>query len=181
MNIAEKICSGLRKILIFYRMKRVCLFKEIMLGKNIYFGKGVVVANDVSIGKDSYIGQYSYIGPNTNIGNYAIFSDNINIIGADHEFSKIGIPIIHAGRPANQPATKIGDDVWLGHGVTIMRGISIGSGAIIGANSIVTKSVPEGEIWVGSPAKFLKYRFSNSADLEEHLTTLKKNTWALEK
>ncbi|EJI9008802.1 TPA: hypothetical protein MYR48_004962 [Escherichia coli] len=40
-----------------------------------------------------------------------------------------------------------------------MRGINIGTGAIIGANSVVTKNVPEYEIWAGIPAVKIKDRF----------------------
>ncbi|WP_449400358.1 acyltransferase [Chryseobacterium wanjuense] len=34
--------------------------------------------------------------------------------------------------------------------------MTIGENALVGAGSVVTKNVPENEIWVGNPAKFLK-------------------------
>jgi acetyltransferase-like isoleucine patch superfamily enzyme len=37
-----------------------------------------------------------------------------------------------------------------------MPGVTIGKGSIIGANSLVTKSIPEYSIAVGSPAKVIK-------------------------
>ena len=37
-----------------------------------------------------------------------------------------------------------------------MAGITIGKNSLIGASSIVTKNVPEGELWMGNPAKFIK-------------------------
>ena len=39
-----------------------------------------------------------------------------------------------------------------GAGVTVMPGVSIGSGAVIGANAVVTRDVPEFEIYAGVPA-----------------------------
>ena len=39
--------------------------------------------------------------------------------------------------------------------------MKIGDGAIIGANSLVTKDVPPYSIVGGTPAKFIKYRFSD--------------------
>lgn len=51
---------------------------------------------------------------------------------------------------------KIGDDVFLGAGTTVLKGVSIGAKSIIGACSLVTKDIPEGEIWGGVPAKFIR-------------------------
>ena len=50
----------------------------------------------------------------------------------------------------------VGDDVWIGYRSTILSGVEIGKGAIIAAGSVVTKDVPAGELWMGSPAKFYK-------------------------
>lgn len=44
----------------------------------------------------------------------------------------------------------------IGAGATILCGIEIGENAMIGAGSVVSKSVPDGELWVGNPAKFVK-------------------------
>lgn len=143
-------------------IKRICLsFRRVAIGKYSYIGRGVNLASGVLLGDCCYVGQYSYIGPKTVVGNFAIFSDNINIVGSDHSFSNAGTPIILSGLPQNQPLTFIGDDVWLGHGVTVMRGVNIGNGAIIGANSVVTKNIPPYEIWVGVPARKIKDRFSS--------------------
>ena len=54
---------------------------------------------------------------------------------------------------------KIGNDVWIGMGATIMSGIKIGNGAVIGAGSIVTKDVEPYTIVAGIPAKPIKKGF----------------------
>ena len=56
--------------------------------------------------------------------------------------------------------TCIGNDVWLGHGCTILSGASIGDGAIIGAKSVVRGRVPPYAIVIGNPAIIVRYRFS---------------------
>jgi acetyltransferase-like isoleucine patch superfamily enzyme len=56
-------------------------------------------------------------------------------------------------------SVNIGNDVWVGHGSTIMSGITIGDGAIIAANSHVVKSVEPYSVVGGNPAKHIKYRF----------------------
>jgi acetyltransferase-like isoleucine patch superfamily enzyme len=63
------------------------------------------------------------------------------------------------GHPSTNGDVKIGNDVWIGYGATILSGMSIGSGAIIAANSHVEKDVPDYEIWGGNPARFIRDRF----------------------
>jgi acetyltransferase-like isoleucine patch superfamily enzyme len=50
----------------------------------------------------------------------------------------------------------IGDHVWLGSRVTVLKGVTIGDGAIIAAGSVVTKDVPAGELWGGVPAHAIR-------------------------
>lgn len=64
------------------------------------------------------------------------------------------------GHPANKGPVRIGNDVWIGWGATIMSGVTIGDGAVIGAQSMVTKDVEPYAIVAGNPARFIKFRFS---------------------
>ncbi|HDY88165.1 MAG TPA: N-acetyltransferase [bacterium] len=48
--------------------------------------------------------------------------------------------------------TIIEDGASIGAGVVIIGGISIGKNSMIGAGSVVNKSVPPNELWVGNPA-----------------------------
>lgn len=68
--------------------------------------------------------------------------------------------------------TKIGNDVWIGHGVIVTAGVNIGNGAIIGAGSVVTKNVPDYAIVAGVPAKVIRYRFD-----EDTIKQLNKIRW----
>lgn len=52
----------------------------------------------------------------------------------------------------------IGNNVWIGMNVVVMKGVTIGDNVIIGANSIVTKDIPANTIAVGSPCKVIKER-----------------------
>ncbi|MDD8025188.1 MAG: acyltransferase [Acidobacteriota bacterium] len=58
-------------------------------------------------------------------------------------------PVKDASRPImDQPSEakggiRIGDDVWLGAGVTVLDGVTIGRGTIVGAGAIVAASLPE--------------------------------------
>lgn len=50
----------------------------------------------------------------------------------------------------------INDNVFIGAYTFVLKGVTIGENSIIGACSIVTRSVPNNEIWAGNPAKFLR-------------------------
>lgn len=52
-------------------------------------------------------------------------------------------------------AIEIGNNCFIGCKTTILPGVKIGDNSIIGACSLVNKSVPEGEVWAGVPAKFI--------------------------
>lgn len=56
----------------------------------------------------------------------------------------------------------IKDNVWLGEFVSVLPGVTIGEGTIVGANSVVSKSLPDFVIAVGSPARPIKkYNFDS--------------------
>ena len=68
---------------------------------------------------------------------------------------------------------RIGNDVWIGYGATILSGVNIGHGAIIAANACVVKDVPPYAIVGGVPAKLIRYRF----DVNTINTLLKIKWW----
>ena len=50
---------------------------------------------------------------------------------------------------------KVGNNVYIGQNSIILPGVTIGDNVIIGAGSVVTKSIPEGCIVGGNPAKII--------------------------
>ena len=56
---------------------------------------------------------------------------------------------------------RIGDDVYIGVGATIIGDVDVGRGAKIGAGAVVVHDVPEGATAVGNPARI---RLKGSAD-----------------
>lgn len=51
---------------------------------------------------------------------------------------------------------RIGNNVWLGVNVTVMKGVTIGDNALIGAGSIVTKDIPANVIAAGNPCVVIR-------------------------
>lgn len=50
----------------------------------------------------------------------------------------------------------IGNNVWIGNNVLVLKGVSIGDNSVVAAGSVVTKSIPPNEIWGGAPARFIR-------------------------
>jgi NDP-sugar pyrophosphorylase family protein len=58
------------------------------------------------------------------------------------------------GKPKDEEGSVlIGDNVWIGRGVTILPDVEIGDGAIIAADSVVVDNIPEGALAAGHPAE----------------------------
>ena len=55
----------------------------------------------------------------------------------------------------NSIPVTIGDNVFIGMNSLILKGVHIGNGSIVAAGSVISKSIPPGEIWGGNPAKFI--------------------------
>ncbi|MDT2751912.1 acyltransferase [Enterococcus thailandicus] len=111
-----------------------------------------------------------YLGKNNSInGERAIFqlSEYKNIfIGDDNMFS-FGVSIRVADphliystetmeRINDSKSVYIGDHVWIGQNVSILKGAFVGSGSIIAGDALLTKKVPSNTIFGGSPAKKIK-------------------------
>jgi len=90
------------------------------------------------------------------IGADCMLAPGVYILDVDHKFESRERPIRDQGYRTS--AVKIGDDVWIGAGVFILKGVTIGNGAIIAANSVVIQDVPPFTIFGGSPARKLRDR-----------------------
>ena len=50
----------------------------------------------------------------------------------------------------------IKDNVFIGTCSIVLKGVTIGENSVIGAGSVVTKNIPNDEIWAGNPARFIR-------------------------
>ena len=53
---------------------------------------------------------------------------------------------------------RIGDDVWIGTKVTVLRGTDIGSGSVVAAGAVARAAYPERSVIGGVPARVLRSR-----------------------
>jgi acetyltransferase-like isoleucine patch superfamily enzyme len=119
---------------------------------SIYSGSRVYINSGASL----ILGS-GYINHNLNlscfdrieIGEDVAISENVCIRDSDnHE-------ILNSSHKITKPI-KIGNKVWIGMNVTILKGVTLGDGCIIAANSLVNKDIPPFSLAGGVPAKVLK-------------------------
>ena len=87
------------------------------------------------------------------IGSNCMFSDNILVRLSDtHSVLDLDGNLLNYGGNV-----EIGNAVWCGREVRILKNVSIGDNSIIGASSVVTKRFDESNIAIGgNPAKIIK-------------------------
>lgn len=159
------------------RMKFLLTFKYNIkvVGKGFYMGRGNLInCKHLTIEDDVYIGNNCHISVESlKIGTYTMLASRVSIVGGDHRYDVVGIPIKHTGRSIRK-GVVIGKDCWLGHGVTILDGVEIGEGTIVAAGAIVTKSLDPYGIYAGIPAKRIRDRFAAEKDAVAHSKSINK-------
>ena len=92
------------------------------------------------------IGDYGVINPGVRISsaNSITIGDScllaMNCYLSDADWHDVDHRIFAPGKTR---AINIGDNVWLGDGVRVLKGVTIGDNTIVGAGSVVTKSLPD--------------------------------------
>ena len=91
------------------------------------------------------------IGNNVNIGAGTMIYDT-DFHSLDWKDRLEGVDI--AKRRKKKVVIK--DLAFIGAHCIILKGVTVGEKSIIGAGSIVTADIPDGEIWAGNPARFIR-------------------------
>ncbi len=110
----------------------------------------LLIGNDTGIGHSCAftVGRAITIGNNCRIGGHVAFFDTPGH-PTDPETRRAG----HPANPEDVRAITIGDNVWIGSGVTIFPGVTIGDDSVVAFGSVVMNDVPGKAVVAGNPAR----------------------------
>ena len=122
-------------------------------------------------------GSHIHLGDRSFINTGAVFLDSATVTFGERVFVGPRVQFITATHPVNPEERcfdtpggavldfgvtniakpiNVGSDCWIGAGAVIMPGVTIGAGTTVGACSLVTKSLPERVIAMGTPARIVR-------------------------
>lgn len=138
---------------------------KIYLGDNVTIQRSTIGASKVfdepvfRVGNNTSInyGTTISVAKEINIGDNCMISGSCMIMDSDDhpinpEKRALKLPV----EPPDVKPVKIGNNVWIGANVAILKGVTIGDNSIVATHSVVTKDIPENCIFAGEPAKLIK-------------------------
>jgi acetyltransferase-like isoleucine patch superfamily enzyme len=150
---------------------RRCVVAETTFGRYVRAGNEVILSS-------SHIDSYTYVGDGcvinrTTIGKYCSIATGVQLGSGSHPTDTFvsSHPIFYLYRPVfgwdyvvsdhapEYAPTVVGNDVWIGTRATIRDGVRIGDGVVIGAGALVLNDLEPFGIYVGIPAKLVRFRF----------------------
>lgn len=110
---------------------------KIRIGNNVGMSNTTIFAcESITVGNNVFIG-----------GSVKIYDTDFHWLDYDRRVSEpdgLTKPVV------------INNGVFIGAHTIILKGVTIGEKSVVGAGSVVTKNIPEGEIWAGNPARFIR-------------------------
>ncbi len=107
----------------------------------------------LKLGDDCWLGEDCWIDNLTavRLADNVCISQGAYLCTGNHDWSdpRFGLSI--------EPI-RLGDGSWVGSRAFIGPGVVLGEGAVAGAGSVVTRNIPDFEIFAGNPAVFVRRR-----------------------
>lgn len=145
---------------------------RLVLGPWCWIGHGNSIRaheGNVRLGAKVVLGANNVINGylDVEVGAETLLSDWVYVCDFDHRYADPLRPIRKQG--IRKSPVRIGEDVWVGEKVSILRGADIGAGSVIGAQTVVKGAIPPFSIVVGAPARVLGSRLPQGLTAEEAL------------
>lgn len=154
-------------------VKKVYIDKRAIVAKTARIGEGTKIWAFAQVGENAKIGKNCVIGNGAYIDRNVIIGDNVKIhnkallynglmvedgcfIGPGACFTNDRFPKYNKTRDLKGASWRVREGSSIGANATILPDIDIGKNAVVGAGSVVTKSVPDGAVVCGNPAKVIE-------------------------
>lgn len=164
-----------------YNVSIINLKSNISIGNNVYlrgiakgYQAGMVFPTSlladapnskITIGDNCRInGAYIHAQKNISIGKNCVIASNVNIMDTN------GHVVYSNNRTRGRDEPRevvIGDNVWIGLNVVILKGTKIEKNSVVSAGSVVKGEFPSNSIISGNPAKTVKIITINDSNTQQ--------------
>ena len=111
-----------------------------------------VVPKSARVGVGSIIHAQCVLTADVSVGSHVAMMPSVVLTHDDqiHDFVTLGAGVLIAG------GVTIHEGAYIGSGSRLREYVTVGSAALVGMGAVVTRDVPAGEVWVGSPARRIR-------------------------
>lgn len=146
--------------------------------------KGAIIGDKNEIYSSANFGSEPYL---IKVGNHVRINEGVQLITHDG-----GVWVLRGLKENMQSADlfnpiEIGNNVHIGTNAIIMPGVRIGNNCIVGCGAVVTRSIPDGSIAVGVPARVVETveeyleKHVDQFDMTKNLSREKKRNYLTKK
>ena len=122
---------------------------NLTIGSNTSIGSLAHIGRNVVIGDECRIQGGAYIADGCILGNQVFVGPNATLLNDRYPPS---------GDKALWQPINVYDGSVIGGGGTEGAGCNVGKKSVLAAGAVLTKHLPEEEVWAGNPAKFMMKR-----------------------
>ena len=119
------------------------------VGSNCSIGSLAHIGRNVVMGDECRIQGGAYIADGCILGNRVFVGPNATLLNDRYPPS---------GNKALWQPIIVHDGAVIGGNATVVPGCDIGKNSVLAAGAVLTKHLPEEEVWAGNPAKFMMKR-----------------------
>jgi len=112
----------------------------------VIIGRAVTIEYETEIMSYTKIQTACHLTGNLTIGRYVFFGPEVCTLNDKYMDTM----------EYNYKGATVKDGATVGSNASLLSAITIGIDAVIGAGAVVTKDVPDRQVWVGNPAKYIK-------------------------
>jgi len=174
-QIVQRFLIPQTLICLYYMVRFHCIISpkaEVEFSPTIKLGQGVTIGSFAKIkatqgllliGKHTGIATSCFFAADTGgivIGEDCLFGPHVNMMSSSYNLDRIDQPFHQQG--TNSRGVRIGNNVWVGAGTTILDGTILGDNTVVTANSLLNRRYPPNVILQGSPAKIILRRTERS-------------------